>query len=83
MVIVKDGRYRIVGRAVVDDTGKFNYDFDGERNRSEEGKGALGVTQFLPDPTAWPPKTVATRGRPYKIRANRDAEIELWGLVKQ
>jgi hypothetical protein len=82
VVIVKDGKYTIVGRAIVEDQGKFNYGYDGQRNRTWMGKAALGLTRYLPDPTTDEHKVVAAPGHEYSIRANRDADIQIWGVVR-
>ncbi|MCE9521205.1 MAG: hypothetical protein K8S25_02085 [Alphaproteobacteria bacterium] len=81
VVVVKDGKYKIVGRATIVDAGKFNYDQDGQRNRSDAARWALWATQFLPDPTNTS-KNIADPGNDYSIRANRDADVEIWGVVR-
>lgn len=81
VVVVKDGRYSIVGRATVVDTGKFNYNQDGEDYRSTFGKVALGLTRVLPDPVEFLGR-VGGPGTEYSIRANRDADVEIWGVVR-
>lgn len=81
VVVVKDGKYKIVGRATVVDAGKFNYDQDGRRNRSDAARWALWATQGIPDPT-YPFNFIASPGNDYSIRANRDADVEIWGVVR-
>ncbi len=82
VVVVKNGKYRIVGRAEVVDAGKFNYDYDGQKNRSLLAKFALGyVARKFPDP--WDPEhVIADPGHDSSIRANRDADIAIWGIVQ-
>jgi hypothetical protein len=82
VVIVKDGKYVIVGRAVVEDAGKFNYSYDGRRNRSALGKALLWLAPRIPDPTMEQFRYIGSPGREYSIRADRDADVQIWGVVR-